>query len=338
MTAPDLPSPPGSTPKGSPGQGGAPGGPIRVGVSSCLLGQEVRYDGGHKRDPYVAGTLSRCFELVPVCPEVAVGLGTPREPIRLVRMGEQVRVRGVRTPGLDVTERLRRCGETMAGRLPELSGYIFKGGSPSCGMEGVQIGSEGGLPVGTGRGAYAEAFMAANPLLPCEEEGRLGDPLVRESFLVRVFVYHRWQRLVAEGLTPGALVAFHTDHKYLLLAHDEAAYRRLGRQVAQAGTRPLERLGAEYARELMGALARRATPGQHANVLQHLLGYVSGRLDAGERAETMDLIERYRQGLVPLVAPISRLRRHFLRHPHPFVNRQHYLDPQPYALMLSTPG
>jgi uncharacterized protein YbgA (DUF1722 family)/uncharacterized protein YbbK (DUF523 family) len=308
--------------------------PIRVGISSCLLGAEVRFDGGHKRDSYVNGTLSRYFEFVPICPEVAIGLGTPREPIRLVRIGDEVRVRGVRTPHLDVTQPLRDHGREMAGRLPDISGYILKRGSPSCGMERVKIYSEQGMPATSGPGAYAESFMAEQPLLPCEEEGRLGDPVLRENFIVRVFVYHRWQRLVAAGLTPARLVDFHTEHKYLLLAHSQVAYRRMGRLVAGAGKIPMAELRDRYVVELMSALKRRAGRKQHVNVLQHLLGYVSDQLDTGDRAEMVEIIEQYREGLVPLIVPMTLLNHHFRRHPSEYVSRQHYLCPHPHELML----
>ena len=234
---------------------------VRVGVSSCLLGAAVRYDGGHKRHAWITGPLSRCFELVPVCPEVAIGLGTPRPPIRLVRTGGEVRVRGVADPSRDLTCALRDYARSTAARLAGgISGYLFKSASPSCGMEGVEACDESGAPAGWGAGAYAGALRSAMPLLPCEEEGRLGDPGRRESFVERVFVFHRWQKLERSGLTPARLVEFHTAHESLVLAHDEAAGRRMGRLVARAGEPGLEALAAEYARELMGALERRATP------------------------------------------------------------------------------
>jgi len=311
-----------------------PSPPIRVGISSCLLGDEVRFDGGHKRDAYITGTLAKVFEFVPVCPEMAIGLGTPREPIRLVRIAGEVRVRGVRHPDLDVTQRLRDYGREMAARLPDLSGYLFKRGSPSCGMGRVRIDTEQGMPVTSGPGAYAGAFMAVQRLLPCEEEGRLGDPSLRENFIARIFVYHRWQRLVAEGLTPAGLVDFHTTHKFLLLAHSEAAYRRMGRLVTESGKRPLPELGERYATELMTALKRRAGRNRHVNVLQHLFGFVSERLDAGDRAEMVEILDRYGQGLVPLIVPITLLNHHFRRHPNEYVARQYYLAPHPDELLL----
>lgn len=307
---------------------------IRIGISSCLLGAEVRFDGGHKRDAYLTETLARYFEFVPVCPEMAIGLGVPREPIRLVRGPQGIRAVGARDSSRDFTDRLETYGRRMAAELKGLCGYVFKRASPSCGMERVRVYSPFGTPAGQSAGVYARAFMAANPLLPCEEEGRLADAALRENFIERVYVYRRWQDLLRGGLTPARLVAFHTEHKFQVLAHSQAAYRRLGRLVAEAGRRPMEALAREYAAELMGALKRRATRRAHANVLQHLLGYVSERLDAQDRQELVGLIERYRQGIVPLVAPLTLLEHHLRRHRVPYLERQHYLNPYPEALGL----
>ena len=309
---------------------------IKLGISSCLLGAEVRFDGGHKRDAYINGTLSEYFEFVPVCPEVAIGLSIPRPPIRLVQRGDEIHVVGVKNPQDDYTQKLRDYGRRMSAQLAELSGYIFKRGSPSCGMERVKVYSEQGMPVKSGSGAYAAEFMRAQPLLPCEEEGRLGDPVLRENFIERVFVFKRWQNLIREGLSPGKLVDFHTRHKFMVLAHNQSAYRRMGRLVAQAGARhtDIDELAMRYIAELMGALKRRASRRQHVNVLQHLMGYVSDFLDAEDRAEMVDIIEQYRQGLVPLVVPITLLKHHIRRHPNEYVQRQIYLTPHPKELML----
>lgn len=311
-------------------------GKIKVGVSSCLLGAEVRFDGGHKRDAYINSTLSEYFDFVPVCPEVAIGMSIPRPPIRLVQSGDEIRVVGVRNPEDDYTDKLRAYGIRMAKRLTDLSGYIFKRGSPSCGMERVKVYSGQGMPVKSSAGAYAAEFMRTQPLLPCEEEGRLGDPMLRENFIERVFVFKRWQNLMRTGVTPGGLVDFHTQHKFLVLAHNQAAYRRMGRLVAQAGSRDMdiEALAEQYVIELMDALKRRASRKQHVNVLQHLMGYVSDFLDADDRAEMVDIIEQYRQGLVPLIVPITLLKHHLRRHPNDYVARQVYLTPHPKELML----
>ncbi len=310
------------------------GGKIRIGISSCLLGEKVRFDSGHKRDSYINGTLSQYFDFIPYCPEVAIGLGIPRQPIRLVRKGEQVHVTGTRDPALDVTDKLHAYGRKTAGEIDDISGYILKKGSPSCGMERVKIYHENGHPLDQGAGAFAEEILRARPLLPVEEEGRLGDPVLRENFIVRVFVYHRWRQLLHEGLAPGKLVDFHSDHKYLLLAHNQAAYRRMGRLVAEAGNMDLAELAENYGAELMTALTHRATRKQHTNVLQHLLGYLRDHLDDGDRQEMTEVIEQYRIGQVPLIVPIVLLRHHFRRHPDAYIQRQHYLHPHPDELML----
>jgi uncharacterized protein YbgA (DUF1722 family)/uncharacterized protein YbbK (DUF523 family) len=307
---------------------------IRVGISSCLLGTKVRFDGGHKQDPYINGTLNAFFEFVPVCPEVAIGLGIPREPIRLVRRGDDIRVVGVRSSELDVTDKLKEYGRHMGRSLADISGYILKRASPSCGMERVKVYGAAGNPVETGPGVYAMAFMQTQPLLPVEEEGRLGDAGLRENFIGRVFVYHRWQRLTQQGLTSARLVDFHSRHKYLVMAHSQAAYRRMGRLVASAGTGPLDVLARDYLEELMTALKRRANRKQHVNVMHHLMGYLRKALDREDKAELLETIEDYRNGLVPLVVPITLLKHHFRRHPQRYIERQYYLSPHPAELML----
>ncbi len=307
---------------------------LALGVSSCLLGQEVRFDRGHKRDAYIVATLGQYFEFVPVCPEMAIGLGTPREPIRLVGDPSRPRVVGVRTAGLDVTEALETYGRCQGEAMRGLRGYIFKRGSPSCGMERVKVYAAGGTPAARGRGVYARELMAAQPLLPVEEEGRLGDPVLRENFLERVFVFHRWLSLREAGLTPAGLVDFHSRHKLLVMAHSQAGYRRLGRIVAGAGSEPLAALADRYAAELMGALVRRATPKTHGNVLLHLVGYLKNILDHDDKAELLETVNAYRAGGLPLIVPITLLRHHFRRHPHRYVERQHYMQPHPAELML----
>lgn len=308
---------------------------IPVGVSSCLLGQSVRFDGGHKHNSYVTQTLGQFFEFVPICPEVAIGLGTPRPPIRLVGDPLHPRAVGVRDPSLDVTEALRDYGQRMAGELGHLSGYIFKRASPSCGMERVKVYDEGGgMPNNAGRGIYAQAIMQALPLLPTEEEGRLTDPVLRENFIERVYVHHRWQRLTAEGLTPRGLVDFHTEHKYLVMTRGQRHYQALGRLVAGAGKEDIEALGGRYIRALMAALARPATRKRHSNVLMHLMGYLKKNLDRADKEELLGLIDAYRRGRVPLVVPLTLLRHHLRRSPNTYLLRQHYLSPHPEELML----
>ena len=247
---------------------------IRIGVSSCLLGQAVRYDGEHKRDAYINDVLADYFEFVSVCPEVAIGLGTPREPIRLVGDPANPRAVGVRSNDLDVTGKLERYARKQADSLKDLSGYILKRGSPSCGMQRVKVYGAKGQPTKKGQGIFAREFIARYPQLPVEEEGHLGDSVLRENFIQRVFIYHDWQQLKRRRLSVKRLVAFHTRLKYLLMAHSQAAYKRLGQIVARAGNGDLSALAHAYEVEMMAALKRRATREQHANVLQHLSGYL----------------------------------------------------------------
>lgn len=311
-----------------------PSTPIRIGVSACLLGQQVRYDGGHKHNEYLTRTLGPFFEFVPFCPEVAIGLGVPRAPIQLVRVGEQVRARGVRERERDVTDALVDYGRAVAAQLDAVSGYLFKKGSPSCGMERVKIYGENGHPQGSGPGVFAATIMSALPLLPVEEEGRLMDPRLRENFLERVFIFHRWQQLTAQGLTPARLVEFHTRIKFVVQAHDETGYRELGRLVADAGTGDVRRVGAEYGARLMQALRRIATPRRHANVLMHLMGFLKRQLARDDKAELLELIDAYRKEQVPLIVPITLLKHHLRKHPDPYVLNQLYLGPHPAELML----
>lgn len=310
-------------------------GKIKIGVSACLLGQEVRFDGGHKQDAYLNGTLSQYFEFLSVCPEVAIGLGTPREPIRLVGDAANPRAVGVRNPQLDVTTKLEVYGQQMGRELVELSGYLLKRASPSCGMERVKVYKPNGMPIGkSASGIYARAFMHTQPLLPVEEEGRLGDPVLRENFIQRVFVYHRWQTLVESNVTPAKLVRFHARHKLIVMAHSQLAAKRLGQLIARAGIEPMAELGPKYIDALMAALKRRAGRKQHANVLMHLMGFLKRVLDTGDKAELVETIAAYRLGRVPLIVPITLLRHHFRRHPEPYVQEQYYLEPHPKELML----
>jgi len=307
---------------------------IRVGVSACLLGARVRFDGGHKRNRYVDEVLRDHFEFVPFCPEVAVGLGTPRQPIRLVGKAAAPRVVGTRDPQLDVTDALQAYGRQVADQHNDLCGMIVKQGSPSCGMERVKVYSDKGMPHAGGRGAFTAALMESQSLLPVEEEGRLQDPVLRENFIARVFTYARWRQLEQQGLSKAGLIAFHARHKLIIMAHSPAGYRELGRLVARVGSEALAPLAHRYIERLMQVLAERAPRKRHANVLQHLLGYLRRHLDAGDRAELLDTIEAYRKGEYPLVVPLSLLRHHFRRNPHDWVGQQVYLQPHPRELML----
>jgi uncharacterized protein YbgA (DUF1722 family)/uncharacterized protein YbbK (DUF523 family) len=308
---------------------------VRIGVSSCLLGQKVRFDGGHKRDAFLVDTFGQFVEWVPVCPEAEVGMGIPREPIRLQRVGSSVRLLGVKS-ATDHTEEMTRWAATRAEALAreDLDGYILKKDSPSCGMERVKVYDVGGSPARTGRGVFAEALVARLPLLPVEEEGRLSDPRLRDNFVERVFACRRLRTLFAGRWTTGALVAFHTAHKLTLLAHSPDTYRALGRLVAKASGLPRAEVKAEYESGFMNGLATIATPRKHVNVLQHMLGYFKRNLDDGSRSELAGAVEDYQKGLVPLVVPLT-LFRHFVRQGGvSYLEGQTYLEPHPKELML----
>jgi len=301
--------------------------PIRIGISSCLLGERVRFDGNHKHDHYITDTLGQFFEFIPICPEVAIGLGIPRPPIRLEGDPKRPRVVGVKDRSFDATDELERFSRREMAELPELSGYILKSKSPSCGMERVKVyGPNGGL-AGQSSGIFARTLMRARPELPVEEEGRLGDPGLRDNWLERVFVYRRWQELLAGGLTRQEFIDFHTRHKLALMAHGHEHYQRLGQMVAHIADHPLDEFAHDYIGELMAALTHRATNPLQANVLEHLMGYLKNHLDRDDKTELREVIEAYRVGRIPLLAPITLLRQHFRKHPDPWVEKQVYLRP-----------
>lgn len=309
--------------------------PVRVGISACLLGQKVRYDGGHKRDAYLTEVLGSWVTWVPVCPEVGIGLGIPRPTIRLEGTPEAPRLRDPKR-GLDLTETMTGYAERCVAELAseDLDGYVLKKGSPTCGMERVRVWGDAGRPDRRGVGTFARVLMESWPLLPVEEEGRLNDPVLRENFIQRIFSRHRWRTVVRRGLTRGRLVEFHTAHKLVLRAHNEAGYQRLGRLVASAGRVPDRELFQSYAEEFHATLRSRATTKRHANVLYHAVGYLKRALDPAARRELVELVEDYRNGLVPLVVPITLLRHHAHRQRIDYLLGQLYLEPHPKELML----
>lgn len=309
--------------------------PLRLGVSQCLLGAEVRFDGGHKRDGFVADTLSRYVEWVPVCPEVESGLGTPREAMRLV--GDRDRPRLVTiTSCRDLTEVVERFSERRVKELEalKLSGYVFKKDSPSCGIERVRVYSPEGMPDRRGVGLFARAFMRHFPLTPVEEEGRLLDAGLRENFIERVFCYHRWQGLMQHRLTRAAVIHFHTVHKLLLLAHSRRHYQELGRLVGEAHQYTPTELAAQYGSRFMEALKVKTTAGKHINVLHHIVGYFKHQLKQGERTELQEVLDDYRHGLIPLIVPLTLIKHYIRIFEVAYVRDQVYLNPHPKELML----
>ncbi len=304
-----------------------------IAVSSCLLGEQVRFDAGHKRDNWIIGPLGEFFDYRPICPEVAIGLDIPRPPIHLTGDPDAPRAVGVKDPGLDVTEQLAAFARETANQLQDVSGYIFKSKSPSCGMERVKLYGQHGGQKNT-VGIHARAIMQALPNLPVEEEGRLNDPVLRENFVSRVLVYRRWQDLLKQGLSAMGLVTFHAAHKYMIVAHSQAANKRLGRTLSNLKGKQLPEVAGEYIAELMAALKRRCNRDRHVNVLQHIMGYLNKRLNSEDTQELVEAIEAYRHGEVPLIVPIFLLRHLFRHHPDPYMEKQWYLDPYPAALGL----
>lgn len=308
---------------------------IKVGISACLLGAPVRYNGGHKQSLLCKDVLSQYFTYVAVCPEEAIGLGTPREPIRLVGDSNQPRAVGTVTPSLDVTDALTAYGERTAAQLDDLCGYILMQKSPSCGMTRVKVYQEHGRPAEhSGSGLFAAALMRAQPNLPVEEDGRLNDPVLRENFITRVFAYAEWRQLVDSGLSLKKLYDFHARYKYQLMANSPVDCTALGRLLASNHQLPLDSLASQYLSLFMSALKKIANRGSHTNVLQHISGYIKHSLSSDEKRELHTLISQYQTGIVPLVVPLTLIKHHFKRHPDRYIADQVYLQPHPENLSL----
>jgi uncharacterized protein YbgA (DUF1722 family)/uncharacterized protein YbbK (DUF523 family) len=305
---------------------------IPIGISSCLLGQNVRFDGGHKQDDYIMGTLGEYFEFHPFCPEMGIGLGAPRPTLHLVKIDHTVRCVGVKDPDWDVTEALRDYAEQQKHLHADLCGYILKKGSPSCGMERVKVYGSTNQPSSKGIGIYAEEMMRNNPLLPVEEEGRLGDPSLRENFIQRVYVLYRWKEMLLAGLTVNSLTKFHARHKLIIMSHDD--YRDLGQLLAGVTKANLEQVAEQYITQLMETLKKPATRKNHVNVLQHIQGYLKKNLSADDKAELCEVIDRYRNGYIPLIVPITLLKHHFRISPDPYIEESYYMSPYPQELQL----
>jgi len=309
---------------------------IRLGISACLLGEQVRYDGGHKQDLFLVRTLGRYVEWVPVCPEVELGLGVPREPLRLEGSPDTPRIVATES-GTDYTEAMEVWARRRLRQLAALNlhGFVLKKDSPSCGLFRVKVFSEGQISRREGRGIFARELVAHLPLLPVEEEGRLHHMRLRENFIERVFVYQRWTQMLERDPTPAGLARFHTAHKLTLMAHSPEDERRLGQLVAQAGSADWDELTERYGQLLMEGLKRLSTPGKNANVLFYLMGYFKDHLTVDEKQELAEAIKDYRQGLVPLIVPLTLIRHYVRRVPVPgWVHQQVYLNPCPKELML----
>lgn len=307
---------------------------IKVGISSCLLGQKVRFDGGHKQSRYCKDVLSDYFDFTPYCPEMAIGMGAPRKAIRLVKSEQIINV--VASDGsFDVTEALTNYAKKTSATLSDLSGYVFCAKSPSCGMERVtvyQAGSNDGQRDGVG--VFAAQIMKDHPLLPVEEEGRLNDSLLRDNFITRVFAYHQWKCLVESGITMAKLQRFHSHHKYLLMAHNVALYYKLGPILGGSHDLLIEEIAEQYIKSFMEILKTIPNRKSHSNTLSHLQGYFKRKLESKQRVDLARTIDKYRQGLLPLMAPLTLITHYLNLFPDPYLTQQVYLHPHPEELKL----
>ena len=307
----------------------------KIAISACLLGAQVRFNGGHKESRLCSQALNQYFEFVPLCPEVAIGLGIPRQPIRLVGDPAQPQAVGSVQSTLNVTRPLHDYAVQMAAAHSDICGYIFMQKSPSCGLERVKVYQDGGRPAElSGRGIYARTFCEANPDLPVEEDGRLNDPVLRENFMTRVYAYSAWQELCKQGITRRSLTEFHARYKYQLMAHHPVQYKILGSLLGSLGKQDPKDIAPHYFRELMKALRKCATRRTHTNVLQHISGYLKQSISPEDKQEVQQLIAQYLHGIVPLVEPLTLLKHHFRLHPHPYIAHQVYLQPHPENLSL----
>ncbi|MFZ5995722.1 MAG: YbgA family protein [Thermodesulfobacteriota bacterium] len=307
---------------------------IRLGISACLLGSKVRFDGGHKWDRFITDTLGQYVEYMPVCPEAECGLGIPREPMRLTGEPDSPRLVTVRT----AQEHTKRMARWVRKRMVELakeglSGFIFKARSPSCGVREIQVFNEEGGRVKNGVGIFARAFMDHFPLCPVEDEDRLHDPAVRENFIERIFVYKRWREMGAQKMSRDNLADFHNRHELLILAHSPKRRRMMTKLIA-AKESPAKGLYLAYQNLLMEALRLKVTPNKNISILQHIVGCLKKQLSPDERKELLEAVDSYRQGRVPLIVPITLLNHYVRRCDLPYLKEQYYLSPHPIELQL----
>ena len=308
---------------------------IKIGISSCLLGEKVRYDGGHKLDHYLRDTLGQYVDWLPVCPEVEYGLPVPRESMHLVASADGPRLVTTRT-GLDHTDGMKRWAVQRLNQLAKegLCGFIFKNRSPSSGMRAVKVYNPSGIPAHTGVGIFAGAFMERFPLIPVEDDGRLQDPSLRENFIERVFVFRSWREFKGSEAKTKDLVSFHTDHKLLILSHSVRHYRTLGSVMAGAKRYQPEKLHSDYIYNLMEGLKLLSTTKKNTNVLHHIMGYFKKMISSGEKQGLLEVIENYHKGLIPLIVPVTLINLYVRKFGEQYLAKQHYLNPHPVELML----
>lgn len=308
---------------------------IKLGISTCLLGENVRYDGGHKLDRFLTDTLGQYVEYVPVCPEVECGLGVPRESMHLEGDSDSPRLVTIRTQQ-DITDRLVKWAQKRVIDMEreDLCGFIFKSGSPSSGMERVKVYNEKGMPVKKGVGIFARIFIEHFPLLPVEDEGRLHDPKLRDNFIERIFALKRWREVLERKESRGNVVDFHTWHKFLILSHSPKYYQTMGKLVAKAKDLPLKELYQEYQTLLMESLYLKTSAKKNTNVLQHMMGYFKEQLSSDEKQELLDVIDHYKKEYIPLIVPITLFHHYVRKYDQPYLKGQVYLNPHPLELQL----
>jgi uncharacterized protein YbgA (DUF1722 family)/uncharacterized protein YbbK (DUF523 family) len=308
---------------------------IRLGISTCLLGENVRYDGGHKLDRFLTETLGQYVEYIPVCPEVECGLPIPRESMHLEGDPESPRL----VTSITKQDRTERMVSWVKRRVVELEkeglcGFIFKSNSPSSGLERVRVYNEKGMPVKKGIGVFARMFIEHFPLLPAEDEGRLNDPKLRENFVERIFTLKRWREVLEKKETRGNLVDFHTRHNLLILSHSPKHYQLMGKLVARSKDLQIKDLYQQYQNILMEALQLKTTPKKNANVLMHMMGYFKQQLSSDEKQELLEVIDHYRQEYIPLIVPITLINHYVRKYNQPYLKQQVYLNPHPLELQL----
>jgi uncharacterized protein YbgA (DUF1722 family)/uncharacterized protein YbbK (DUF523 family) len=310
---------------------------VKLGISMCLLGENVRWNAGHKLDRYLTGTLGQFVEYVPVCPEVEAGFGVPRESLRLVGDPESPRLVTFKSKE-DRTDRMLAWAQKRVKELEkeDLCGFIFKSDSPSSGMIRVKVYTEKGMPVKKGVGMFARAFMDHFPLIPAEDDGRLNDPMIRENFIERIFTLKRWREMLANKKNMGGIVDFHTRNKLLVLSHSPKHASQMGKLVAAGKALPIKEMVAQYEKILMEALSLKTTLKKNLNVLQHVMGYFKKQLSADEKQELLEVFQKYRDGFVPLVVPVTLINHYVRKYDQPYLKMQTYLNPHPVELKLRT--
>ena len=309
--------------------------PIKIGVSRCLLGDRVRYDGTHKRDHFLVDTLGSFVSYVPVCPEVECGMPVPRESLRLVGDPDHPRLVTLKTKK-DFTDQMaawsrRRLDELEKGNL---CGFIFKKNSPSSGLYRVRVHAKAGMPDRVGSGLFAKAFTERFPLIPVEEDGRLNDPKLRENFIEQIFTMKQWREVLKQKKNQGTLVNFHTRNKLLIQSHSQNHYRQMGRLVASGKSLLPAELYQAYEGLLMDALKLKTTEKKNTKVLMRMMGYFKKELSSDEKQEVLDILDQYRTGQIPLIVPITLMNHYVRKYNKTYLAQQTYLNPHPVALKL----